>query len=103
MVERRVVFRALGQSGEQGGFGEGEVVDVFGEVELAGGFESVGAVAQIDLVRVHGEDLVLGEDTLDLHGEQNFLELAAVGLLIGEEEIARQLHGERGGALGAAA
>src|SRR6185437_11185947 len=62
MVERRVVFRALGQSREEGGFGEGEVVDMFGEIELASGFESVGAVAQIDLVRVHGEDLVLGED-----------------------------------------
>ena len=76
---------------------------MLGEVELGRGLEAIGAVAKVDLVRIHLEDLVLGEDALDLHGEQDFLELSAVGLLVGEEEIARELHGERGGALRAAA
>ncbi len=100
--EGRVGHRALGQAGEQRGLGEGEILGVLAEVELRGGLEAVHAAAEVDLVAVEGEDLLLGEGALDLDGEVGFLELAGRGAVGGEEQIARQLHGERGGALGAA-
>ena len=72
------------------------------EVELRGGLEAVHAAAQVDLVAIEGEDLLLGEGALDLDGEIGLLNLAGGGAVRGEKEIARQLHGERGGALHAA-
>ena len=100
--QRRVGRRALGQAGQQSRFGQGQVLGVLGEVELRGGLKAVHAAAQVDLVAVEGEDLLLGEGALDLDGEIGLLDLADGGAVGGEKEIARQLHGERGGALGAA-
>ena len=73
------------------------------EEELAGRLHPVVAVAEVDLVAVEGEDLFLGEVLLDLEGEDGLLDLALVGLLRGQEEHARELHGQGGEALAAAA
>jgi hypothetical protein len=75
---------------------------VLGEVELAGGFKAVHAVAEVDLVAVEGEDLLFGEGALDLDGEVGFLDLAGGGAFGGEEEVAGELHGQGRSALGAA-
>ena len=75
---------------------------MLGEVELRGGLEAVHAAAQVDLVAVEREDLLLGEGALDLDGEVGFLDLAQGGAIGGKEQVAGQLHGQGGGALGAA-
>ena len=69
------------------------------EQELAGGLHAVAAVAEVDLVAVEGEDLFLGEALLDLEGQDDLLDLPLVGLLGGEEQQPRELHGQRGEAL----
>ena len=66
---------------------------MLGEVELRAGFESVHAVAQVNLVAIEREDLLLGEGALNLDGEIGLLQLAGGGALGGKKEIARQLHG----------
>ena len=56
-------------------------------------------MAEVDLVGVEREDLRLGEAALDLDGQHDLLHLAAEVAVGREEQIARQLHGERGRAL----
>ena len=63
-------------------------------VDLRRGPDTVGALAEKNLVDVELEDLVLGEFTLDLQRKQNLVELADVGLLAAEEEIPGDLHGD---------
>ena len=101
--QRGVGDRPLGQAGEQRSFGQGELARVFAEVEGGACLEAEDAVAEIDLVRVEGEYLLLGERALDLDGEEDLLQLPAEGAVAREKQVARQLHGEGGGALGAAA
>ena len=93
--ERRVSDGALGHACEECGFSEREVFGVLAEVILRRGFEAIHAAAEVDLVSVEREDLLLGEGSLDLDGEIGFLHFASRGAIGGEEQIARQLHGER--------
>ena len=58
-------------------------------------------MAEEDLVEVELEDLLLAQGTFHLQGEQQFGELAPDGLLRGEVEVARHLHGDGTAALGA--
>ena len=60
-------------------------------------------MAEEDLVGVEGEDLRLRESALDLDGEQGLLNFALEGAVGRQEEITGQLHGQRRGALYAAA
>ena len=46
------------------------------EVQPRRRLDAVGAMAEEDLVGVHGDDLVLGVPLLDVDGEQRFLGLA---------------------------
>ena len=98
----RIGHRALGQSGQQRRFRQRQITRVFAEVVFRSSLKSINALAQIDLVGVQGKNLLLGERPLDLNGEKDLLQLAAEGLLAGEKEISRQLHGQGGSALGAA-
>jgi hypothetical protein len=55
----------------------GQVLQILAEIDLRGrGGEAVGALAQIDLVHIHFQDLVLAEVFLDLPGQQHFVGLA---------------------------
>src|SRR6266705_528473 len=54
------------QSGEDGSFIECEIARTLIEIKLRSRFESINTVAKIDLIAIHGEDLLLGEATLDL-------------------------------------
>jgi len=74
---------------------------VLAEVKLRGSLEAVHSVAEVDLVAVEGENLLLGEGAFDLDGEVRLLELAGGGALRREKQVARQLHGQGGCALGA--
>ncbi len=62
------VVGALDDAGEQGALGEVELAEVFAEEGLGGFAEAVdgegAALAEVDLVGVHLEDLLLGEARL---------------------------------------
>jgi len=100
--QRRKSHRPLGQSGQQSRFRQVQVLRMLGKVVLGCSLEPVHPAAQIDLVAVECENLLLGEGALDLDGQIRLLDLARGGALRGEKQVARQLHGQCGGALGAA-
>ncbi|MCY1201149.1 hypothetical protein D9M72_126020 [compost metagenome] len=89
----------LGDARQHGGFGGGHFGQGLAEIGARGGREAVGAVAQVDLVHVELEDLVLGELGFDLEGQQQFVELARIGLFRRQVEVARHLHGDGAAAL----
>src|SRR4029077_18750977 len=60
------------------------------------GFEAVNTVAQKNLVAVQGKNLLLGEVPLNLQSQDRFLHFAAEMALRREEQVTRELHGERG-------
>src|SRR5581483_2904546 len=96
---RREGNRPLRQSGEQGGFSQGQIFGMLRKVEFRGSFKSIHPAAEINLVAVERKDLLLRESTLDLDSEIRLLYLAAGGPVRREKEIARQLHGQSGSAL----
>ena len=99
-VAQGVVGRGrLGQAGQHGGLGHGQLLQRLAEVDLAGRGKAVGPVPQEDLVHVDLQDLVLGHQGLDLEGQQDLVDLAGEGLFGAEVEIARQLHRDGGRAL----
>ena len=89
----------LGQGREIGGLGDGQFVDRLVEIYERSGRDAVGAEAEVDLVQIQFEDLVLRIGPLDPHREQRFLDLACKGDLIGQQEILGDLLGDRGSAL----
>ena len=105
-VDRGVVVGGgVGQADEQRGLGECEVAGVLGEVGLGGGLDAVRAVAVVDAVEVHHQDLVLGVDLLHLQGDEGLADLALDGLvelLLRQDGVAHELLGDGRGALGAA-
>src|SRR5260370_7308281 len=65
---------------------------------LRGGRETVVAVREVNLVRVHREDLRFGVAALDLQREQNFLHFAAEAAVAAvQEKIPGKLHGDGAG------
>ena len=86
--------RRLRQPRDHRELGEVELRDREPVVDLRRRPNPVGALAEEDLVDVELEDLLLGELALDLQREQDLIELANVGLLPGEEEVPRHLHGD---------
>ena len=103
VVEHRRIDRPADQGGKQRRLGQLELARRLAEIELRCGLEAVVAVRQVDLVAVHGEDLLLGVAPLDLDGQQGFLHLAPEAFVGREKEHAGELHGECAGALGFAA
>ncbi len=101
--DRVVRRRRLRQAGEHRGLGERDVLQVLAEIHARRGREAVRALAQIDLVHVQLENLVLGERALDLVRKQHFIDLARVRLFARQEEVARDLHRDRARALRSAA
>ena len=102
-MQNRRITRAANQSGEQRGFRERQLADGLAEIIFGGGLEAVIAVREINLIAVHGEDLLLGVVALDLDRQQRLLDFAAhaaVGAI--EKERAGELHGERARAFGTA-
>ena len=94
-VGDRVVGRGrLGQAGDHRPLGQRQVLDRFAVIDLGGGFRAVGPVAQVNLVQIQLEDLLLLEDPFDLDRQHDLVELAQEALLPVEEEVARHLHGD---------
>ncbi len=84
LAERMVVVGSFGQGREKRDLLDGEVLELLVEVGEACRGNSVGADAEIDLVEIEFEDLVLAVGALDTDGEDGFLDLA------GERAVARR-------------
>ena len=96
---RRVTRRRLNQSREQRGVGDAEIAGGFPEVPARRRFDAVQAVAEVHLVQVQLEDLLLGVLVLDARGEDHFFHLAPQRLVAREEALARELLRDRAAAL----
>ena len=85
---------------EQSAFGKVELAHVLAEVGLRCFAEAIDGetaeLPEIDLVGVHGEDLLLGEAMLENDADDGFTNLARVSALGRKEESSRQLLRERG-------
>ena len=94
-------------TGDQRRLGRSELLWRLGEIHAGGFAESADfapvAVAEVDLVEVGLEDLVLGEVDLDDDGVRHLGDLAREGTVVGEEGVARELLGDRASAFGDAA
>ena len=98
-----VSVRVLDQPGEHGAILHRQLGRALAEVVLGGGFDAVAAAAEIHLVGVLLEDLLLGVGLLQPQGEDDLLELAVQAALALGGHRAHQLHGEGGGAFPAPA
>ncbi len=101
--ERAELARPLHDAGERGGLRQGQLADAVAEIGARGALHAVVAVAEEDDVEIHRQDLLLGELLLELDSEKGLGDLAPPALLVGEEELPGELHGDRGGPLGVAA
>ena len=93
-----VAGRGLGNRGQGGGFGDVQVPDRLAEVPLGRRLDAEGAVAQIDLVEIQLEDLVLGVLVLDLAGHLGLAQLPPERLVPPADvlgpDVPGQLHGD---------
>ena len=99
--DRVVGRRRLGQAREHRGFGNGHVFQRLAEIDFARRREPVGALAEVNLIHVDLENLLLLQLVFDLQCEQHLVDLARQRLLGREIEIARNLHRDRRCALAA--
>lgn len=99
------IVGALDEAGEEGGFLKAKIAEVLAEIDLGGLAEAVDgealALAEVDLVGVVLEDLLLGELLFELEGDEGLERLAFPCLVAGEPEEAGELHGDGGGAVAA--
>src|SRR5215469_2898515 len=97
------VARALHHSRKRSGFGKRDIGQTLTEEELSALGESVNAVrslaAEVHLVCVGFEDLLLGPFVFDVDGHHGFGDLALPALVGFQIKGTHKLHGERGGAL----
>ena len=101
-----VSTRRARQARDERGFRKCELGDRFAEVAARGGFNAVGALAEIDRIEVSLEDLAFRERVFDFPSDAHFSELAAKRLLGDREQLgirrACELHGNRRETLGGA-
>src|SRR5688500_2661608 len=76
---------------------------MFTEVTERRGFDAIQPVAEVHLVQVQLQDVALAELTLDACRDDDFLQLASIGLLRRQKTLSGQLLGERASALHGAA
>ena len=97
--ERVVGRRRLWEPGQKRGFAEVEISRRFREVRLGGGFDPVGAVAEVDDVQPRAKNPLLRPVAVELDGEARLPELAGDGALAGDVEVADELLRQRGATL----
>ncbi len=95
MGDRRVRHRRADHPRDHGGLGDGQLLGVLAEVKPRGLLDAVGAVPEVDLIRIELEDLVLREILLDLDGQEGLVDLAAEALLRREEDLFGELLRQR--------
>ena len=78
VADRVVGRRCLGQAGQHGGFGNADILERLAEIGFRSGGKTIRPVAQKNLVHVDLKDLVLGQQMLELEGQQDLVNLAGV-------------------------
>ena len=89
----------LGQGRQEGDFRDGQLVQRLAEIIQRRGAHAIAVLAQIDLIEIQLEDLLLGIGGVDADGQDRLAHLARhleVGI---EQEAPRHLLGDGGGAL----
>ena len=89
----------LDQPGEEGGLRRRQVLRVLAKIGPRGRPHPIRAVAEVDTVQVHGEDLVLGEALLERDRQHQLVKLSGQRLLGGQELDLDQLLRDRAPAL----
>ncbi len=103
IARRRQARGRFDEAGEQRRLGHRHGAGRLAEIALGGGFDAIGAGAEIDPVEIELENLVLGEFVLQPHRQHRLLQLAREGAVLGEEQVLGELLGDRRAALGDAA
>jgi len=88
-----------GQAGQHRGLGKGQLAHVLAKERSGRGLHAIGVGAQIYLVEVDGEDLVLGKVALQPVGEDGLLDLALVALFWRQHQVLDDLLGDGRAAL----
>ena len=103
-IDHWVVFRrGFGQARQHRKFAQTEFTHGLTKVSARSRFKAIGTLAQIDLIDVELENLVLGKIVLDFDGQHGFGQFARQSFFIRQKKITRHLHGDCGSAfLGAA-
>ena len=88
---RRVGRRRADDAGDHRGFAERQLRCRLAEQLLRHRLDAVDAAAQVHAIEVELEDLFLGQEDLEHHGQRRFLRLAGERARVGEVERAREL------------
>ena len=97
--DRVGITRVLRQAGQHRRFGQAQGRQRLAEVGIGGGGKTVSALAEVDLVHVQLQNLVLAQLALDLQGQQRFFQLALGRQPGRQEKRPRHLLGDGGRAL----
>ena len=92
--------RRLGKARDHGDLGDAQLIQTGTVVDERGGLDAVGPVAEKDFVEIELQNVVFCELCLNFQRQEDFVDLAHIGFLAAEKEIARHLHGD-GAASGA--
>ena len=103
ILKRMIIARRLGKRREIGRLGERELIDRFVEIIERRGGDAVVSKAEIDLVEIKLENLVLGIGRFDAEGDERFTNLAFDRALVADEKVLGDLLGDGRGALHMAA
>ena len=98
-AEGMVVVGTLRQRGQIGVLGERQVTDGFAEVVIGGCAHPVRAISQPDFVEVELQDALLGQGPLKLRRQDRLFELPPNGWVGRQQDILRDLLGDRRAAL----
>ena len=86
------------RAGKFGGLKQGDlriISDAPAVVMTRGGFDSIDAVAEINVVEIHGHDLIFRENGAQIDRQEKFLELALRGFVAAEKQRLGELHCNR--------
>ncbi len=95
----RVFRRSLEETRQHRRLRQIDVAGRLAEIGLRGGLHAEGAGAHIGAIEIELQDLLLGQMMFEPQRKIGFLDLALDRSLVGEEEVLRQLLGDRGAAL----
>lgn len=99
----RVVAGRLDASRQRAGLRQGQIPRVHAEIGLSRRLNAVGSVAEINVVQVHGQNVVLAHAALQLPCQPDLFGFPGKGLLRAQMALADQLHGDGAGSLRIAA
>ena len=96
---RIVIGRPLGQAGDEGAFGQRQVLHRLAEIGARREVDAPRRAAEIDRVEIDFEDFLLGERLLDAVGDDHLADLALEGDAVADQQILRHLLGDGRAAL----